>query len=83
MTLTIKAGTLTREGDIGIVSINHPPVNALSQVVREGILGCVKAADADPAIKAIVFICEGRTFLAGADITEFGKPPTAPSLFEV
>ncbi|MFN0183103.1 MAG: 3-hydroxyacyl-CoA dehydrogenase NAD-binding domain-containing protein [Aquabacterium sp.] len=83
MTLTIKAGTLLREGDIGIVSINHPPVNALSQVVREGILGCIKAADADPAIKAIVFICEGRTFLAGADISEFGKPPTAPSLFEV
>ncbi len=76
------AATLVVEGDIGILSVNHPPVNALSQVTRQGLLNGMRAAHAEPAIKAIVLICEGRTFLAGADITEFGKPPQPPSLYE-
>ncbi|HEY8540676.1 MAG TPA: enoyl-CoA hydratase/isomerase family protein, partial [Steroidobacteraceae bacterium] len=73
---------LAVEGDIGILSINNPPVNALSQPVREGIVKGMKEAIDNAAIKAIVLICEGRTFIAGADITEFGKPPQPPSLPE-
>ena len=75
--------TLTVEGDIGIVTINSPPVNALSQAVREGILTKTREANGNPAIKAIVLICDGRTFIAGADITEFGKPARGPALSEV
>jgi 3-hydroxyacyl-CoA dehydrogenase len=73
---------LAVEGEIGILSINSPPVNALSQQVREGIVKGMQAAIDNGAIKAVVLICEGKTFIAGADITEFGKPPQAPSLVE-
>ncbi|SFH84677.1 3-hydroxyacyl-CoA dehydrogenase NAD-binding domain-containing protein [Bradyrhizobium sp. Gha] len=74
---------LERHDDIGIVTVNSPPVNALSAAVRGGILECIKAAIADSAIKGIVLTCAGRTFIAGADITEFGKPPKAPALNDV
>lgn len=74
---------LERHDEVGIVTVNSPPVNALSAAVRGGILECIKAAIADPAIKGIVLTCAGRTFIAGADITEFGKPPKAPALNEV
>ncbi|HAJ77327.1 MAG TPA: 3-hydroxyacyl-CoA dehydrogenase [Gammaproteobacteria bacterium] len=67
------------KGNIGVISVNNPPVNALAQVVREGILNSVQAAQEDGS-KAIVLRCEGRTFIAGADITEFGKPPKDPGL---
>jgi len=67
------------KGNIGVISVNNPPVNALAQVVREGILNSIQAAQED-ASKAIVLRCEGRTFIAGADITEFGKPPKDPGL---
>tara|TARA_B110000858_G_scaffold175732_1_gene209346 strand:- start:29057 stop:31162 length:2106 start_codon:yes stop_codon:yes gene_type:complete len=69
-------------GNIGVISVNNPPVNALSQVVREGILNAVNAAQED-ASEALVLHCEGRTFIAGADITEFGKPPLDPVLSAV
>lgn len=69
-------------GNIGVIRVNNPPVNALAQVVREGILDAVTAAQKD-ASEAIVLCCEGRTFIAGADITEFGKPPKEPGLPEV
>ena len=69
-------------GNIGVISVNSPPVNALSQAVREGILNAVNAA-AEDASEAVVLRCEGRTFIAGADITEFGKPPVEPGLPEV
>ncbi|MVT55199.1 3-hydroxyacyl-CoA dehydrogenase [Bradyrhizobium yuanmingense] len=68
---------------IGIITIDSPPVNALSAAVRGGILECVQQAIADPSIQAIVLTCAGRTFIAGADITEFGKPPKKPPLDEV
>ena len=68
---------------VGIVTIDSPPVNALSAAVRGGILACVQQAIADPSIQAIVLTCAGRTFIAGADITEFGKPPKKPALDEV
>lgn len=74
---------LERHDEIGIVTVNSPPVNALSTAVRGGILECIKAAIADPAIKGIVLTCAGRTFIAGADITEFGKPPKPPALNDV
>ncbi|MBU6272445.1 MAG: enoyl-CoA hydratase/isomerase family protein [Betaproteobacteria bacterium] len=70
------------EGDVAILTLNSPPVNALSQPVRAGILEGVRAAVANPAVKSVVLICEGRTFIAGADITEFGKPPREPGLKE-
>jgi 3-hydroxyacyl-CoA dehydrogenase len=66
-------------GDIAVVSINNPPVNALSHAVRRGIQDACRQAQ-DDASKAIVIICEGRTFIAGADIKEFGKPPQEPYL---
>ncbi len=67
---------------IGVISVNNPPVNALSQALREGLQNAVTAAQEDVS-EALVLICEGRTFIAGADITEFGKPPMAPSLSDV
>ncbi len=71
---------LTVEGDIAVLTIDSPPVNALSQPVREGLLNGITQASANPAVKAIVLICAGKTFIAGADITEFGKPPKEPGL---
>ena len=82
MNTSLPAGTLRIEGDIAVLAVQHPPVNALSQVVRETLVKGIAQAQAHSAVRAIVLICEGRTFLAGADITEFGKPPQAPSLFE-
>ena len=79
---TVPTRTLAIEGDIGVLTLSYPPVNALSQLMREAIVEGVREANANPAIKAIVLVCDGRTFLAGADITEFGKPPKAPSLRE-
>ena len=73
---------LSREGDIAVVTINSPPVNALSATVRSGLRDAVRQAEADPQARAIVLICAGRTFIAGADISEFGKPFTGVSLPE-
>jgi 3-hydroxyacyl-CoA dehydrogenase len=71
------------EGDIGVITLNSPPVNALSAAVRDGLAGAMAAAGADAGAKAIVLICDGRTFIAGADITEFGGAQTGASLFDV
>ncbi|MEX0617329.1 MAG: 3-hydroxyacyl-CoA dehydrogenase NAD-binding domain-containing protein [Pseudohongiellaceae bacterium] len=68
--------------NIGVITVNNPPVNALSQAVREGLQNALAQAQTDES-EAIVLMCEGRTFIAGADITEFGKPPQPPSLPEV
>ena len=67
---------------IGVITVNNPPVNALSQALRLGLLEVITAAQKD-ASEALVLLCAGRTFIAGADITEFGKPPVAPFLPEV
>lgn len=67
------------QGDVGVIKVNNPPVNALSQAVRQGVQESLAQAQGD-ASKAVLIICEGRTFIAGADITEFGKPPKEPSL---
>lgn len=68
--------------NIGIIRVNNPPVNALSHSVRNGLTQCLEMAQSD-ASEAIIIFCEGRTFIAGADISEFGKPPQKPSLPEV
>ncbi len=75
--------TLAVEGDIGILTLNSPPVNALSQQVRDGIHKGIQQAVADTAVQAIVLICEGKTFFAGADITEFTQGPLSPSFPEM
>ncbi|MFL6721998.1 MAG: 3-hydroxyacyl-CoA dehydrogenase NAD-binding domain-containing protein [Sphingomonas sp.] len=69
-----------RHGDVLIVLSNNPPVNALSTPVRQGLVDAIAEAEADDAIKAVVIACDGQTFFAGADITEFGKPPQMPWL---
>lgn len=71
------------EGHIGIVTIDSPPVNALGIAVRSAIIAHVNAIIADDAAHAIVLTCGGRTFFAGADITEFGKPMQQPNLLAV
>ena len=73
----------TRHHDILVVTSNNPPVNALGAAVRQGLVAAIDEAEADDTIKAVVIRCEGQTFFAGADITEFGKPPVMPWLPEV
>ncbi|MBL0769670.1 enoyl-CoA hydratase/isomerase family protein [Sphingopyxis sp. DHUNG17] len=70
--------TMEKDGDIAVIIVNNPPVNALSWHVRQGLEDNIKAAIADDGVKAIVLRCDGGTFIAGADISEFGKPPRGP-----
>ncbi|GGW66836.1 enoyl-CoA hydratase/isomerase family protein [Vreelandella hamiltonii] len=72
-----------RHGEVGVISIANPPVNALSQAVRRGLLDALQEGIADQQAQALVVMAEGRTFIAGADIREFGKPPQAPLLPDV
>jgi len=74
---------LRTEGRVAVIEINSPPVNALSQKVRQGIIKQLQVAIDDKAIEAVVLICAGRTFIAGADIREFGSPPMKPYLPDV
>lgn len=75
--------SVLRDGDVAIVRIDNPPVNALSHAVRAGLVAAFEAVDRDSAVHAAVLACAGRTFVAGADIKEFGKPPQAPWLTDV
>jgi 3-hydroxyacyl-CoA dehydrogenase len=75
-------GRFEKRGDVGIIWINNPPVNAISVGVRVAIIDGVAKLNQDAEIKVGVLACEGRTFMAGADITEFGKPPMSPGLHE-
>jgi len=75
--------TLSKQGLIAVITINNPPVNVLSHAVRQGIVTCLNTAGNDNKVKAIIIQCSGRTFIAGADISEFGKPPLAPHLPDV
>ena len=72
-----------RHGEILVIISDSPPVNALGAGVRDGLEAGVKEGVADASIKAMVIRCDGKTFFAGADITEFGKPPKGASLHEV
>jgi 3-hydroxyacyl-CoA dehydrogenase len=83
MTAITQSVDLDRRGRVAVLTVNNPPVNALSQHVRQGLDEGLKKAIADAAVSAIVITCAGRTFIAGADITEFGKPPVPPSLHTV
>jgi len=75
-------GRFEKRADVGIIWVDNPPVNAISVGVRAAIIDGVERLAHDPDIKAGILACEGRTFMAGADITEFGKPPSRPSLGE-
>ncbi len=68
---------------IAIIEIDNPPVNVLSHPVRQGLVDAVDRLQGDGSLKAAVLICAGRTFIAGADISEFGKPPLPPITSEV
>lgn len=72
--------SIDRDGEIAIVTVDNPPVNALGQALRQGLWEAVATLDADATVRAVVLICAGRTFIAGADVTEFGKPPVPPAL---
>jgi 3-hydroxyacyl-CoA dehydrogenase len=83
MTAINAVTDLTREGDIAVLTINSPPVNALSAEVRNGLRDGVQRAEADPDVKAVIVICAGRTFIAGADIAEFGKAAKGATMLEL
>jgi 3-hydroxyacyl-CoA dehydrogenase len=74
---------LRREGRIAVVTVNNPPVNATRQEVRAGLMAAFIGLRSDPEIDSAVLICAGRTFIAGADINEFNKPPMSPSNAEL
>ncbi|MFT6949244.1 MAG: 3-hydroxyacyl-CoA dehydrogenase [Paraglaciecola sp.] len=75
--------TLEIKSNIAVIEINNPPVNALSQSVREGLIICMQEAIDNDQVDAIVLACKEKTFIAGADIAEFGKPPQEPHLPDV
>ncbi|MEM9578575.1 MAG: 3-hydroxyacyl-CoA dehydrogenase NAD-binding domain-containing protein [Pseudomonadota bacterium] len=72
--------SLTRDAEVAIVTIDNPPVNAISLAVRQGLSDAIDQTEADRTITAVVLRCAGRTFIAGADVREFGKPPAPPHL---
>ena len=82
MTAINSVTDLSREGAVAVITINNPPVNALGLSVREGLIAALDKAGKDAGAKAILLICAGRTFIAGADISEFGKPPSGPGFIE-
>ena len=79
----MQSVTTERHGDVLVILVNNPPVNALSWHVRQGLKDGIEEALADDAIKSVVLRCAGQTFIAGADITEFSKPPQGPDFNEV
>ena len=81
---TINAAVSTEVvNDIALICIDNPPVNAAGHVVREGLVTAIRTLEGDANVQAIALYCAGRTFIAGADIREFGKPPIDPWLPDV
>ncbi|MBD5805053.1 Fatty acid oxidation complex subunit alpha [Azoarcus sp. Aa7] len=72
-----------RHGDVAVATVNNPPVNALSLGVRQGLMQAIEASRADAGVRALVIIGGGSTFVAGADINDFGKPYEEPSLYAI
>ena len=72
-----------REGAIAVITVNHPPVNALNNAMRRGLVDALARAKDDSEVKAVVIAAAGRTFIAGADITEFNQPPVSPTTIDV
>jgi 3-hydroxyacyl-CoA dehydrogenase len=83
MTAINSVTDYTVEDGVAVITLNSPPVNALSAPVRDGLAEGFAKAIADPSASAIVLVCDGKTFIAGADISEFGKAPKGASLFDV
>jgi 3-hydroxyacyl-CoA dehydrogenase len=83
MTLVNNVVSTEVRGEVGLLLVDSPPVNALSHAVREGLVAGLAELNADAAVKIVVLACRGRTFFAGADITEFGKPKRDPILQQV
>lgn len=81
--LLAKTVSVAKQGNILVATVDNPPVNALSHSVRAGLIEAVKALESDAEARAMIIVCEGRTFIAGADIHEFKKPMVAPLLGEV
>ena len=79
----MKSVSVAVEGGIAVVTVNHPPVNALSHAVRIGLIEAAEQVDADAAVCAAMLICAGKTFIAGADIAEFDLPAMPPLLPDV
>lgn len=71
------------DGEIAVATVNHPPVNTLILGVRRGLMTAIERSFQDPAVKALVIIGGGTTFVAGADINDFGKPYEPPSLYAI
>ena len=76
-------GAIEKRGAVGIAWFDNPPVNAISHEVRQGLMAAIDTAISDHEIKALIIACRGRTFMAGADITEFGSSPKPPGLPDV
>ena len=81
--MTEQVITLEARGDVAVIWVDSPPVNALSRAVRDGLVENFTRARADAGFKAIVLACKGKTFIAGADIREFGKKAEGKQLPEV
>ncbi len=75
--------SLAREDGIAIITIDNPPVNATSHSVRQGLAEAITQITQDTSLRGVILACAGKTFVAGADIREFGKPPVPPSLRDV
>jgi 3-hydroxyacyl-CoA dehydrogenase len=75
--------SMRTDDDVAVITIDNPPVNAMKHEVRVSLLDLVVRAAGDPAISAVVIACAGRTFVAGADITEFGQPPRQPTAIAI
>jgi 3-hydroxyacyl-CoA dehydrogenase len=75
--------TTERQDDIAVLTLDNPPVNALSAALRAAIVAALRAAAADPSVRGIVLAAKGRAWIAGADISEFGKPPVSPTTPEL
>ncbi|MCH2164304.1 MAG: 3-hydroxyacyl-CoA dehydrogenase NAD-binding domain-containing protein [Marinovum sp.] len=75
--------SVTHQGAIAIVTIDNPPINATGQAIRQRLMDAIATTEADDSLRAVVLICAGRTFIAGADVREFDKPPQEPHLPDV
>ena len=80
MSLTNEKVELTRHGDVALIQLNNPPVNALAFALRDGLMRALQEVAGDAAVRAVVLAGSARAFCAGADITEFGTPPRPPTL---